>query len=91
MYQLRTITVRERVPPKRAIKDEHAYDKEHYARQSSRFWNIFQLWTQNKWAVEPDEENSGRWIVWNSETEEEIAVGNSAFQALESAIKRTKK
>lgn len=70
-------------------KEGHAYDGEHYARQAARFWNVFKLWGQNKWIVEPDEDDPAIWVVWD-DNENEIAVGNSPIQALESAIKRTR-
>lgn len=69
----------------------HDNDKDNFAKQAARFWNVFQKWAKGEWVVEPDEDNPGRWVVWNPENHDEIANGNSPFQALESAIQRTKR
>ena len=86
MYSSRTITVQE----KRPRKSEHAYDEDYFAKKAARFWNVFKVWGINKWIVEPDEDRPGNWVVWDDK-ENEIATGNSPIQALESAIKRTRK
>ena len=87
MYQSRTITVQEKRP---RHKKEHAYDEDYFAKKAARFWNVFKVWGLNKWIVEPDEDKEGIWVVWD-EKENEIATGNSPIQALESAIKRTRR
>jgi hypothetical protein len=87
MYQSRTITVQEKRP---ARNKKHAYDEDYFAKKAARFWNVFKVWGLNKWIVEPDEDKEGIWVVWD-ENENELATGNSPIQALESAIKRTRK
>ncbi len=66
--------------------------------KSTALENVFRIWKDNNWVVEPEILGdahkgekvgpTGKWIVWDVKTDDEIAEGGGPMEALLNAIKK---